>query len=142
MFGAKIIIFVGLIASLSLASAYTTEQQASIDGVKLAFQMGQATGAHDIPAYNALAPAWNAWVRANFGEDANLLASPLTDLSKPFMIANNTTQTGVVHTIDGSGKYGPHYTTNDINVLPDAAIAAHHGTEAGRLQGDGYLGGI
>jgi len=56
--------------------------------------------------------------------------------------STNTTNKGIVHSIDGSGKYGPQYTTNDINQLPDSAIAAYHASETGQTMGDGYLGGV
>ncbi len=40
---------------------------------------------------------YNAWVREHFGEDPNLLMQKITsstDLSKPILIANNTTFQG------------------------------------------------
>jgi hypothetical protein len=65
---------------------------------------------------------YNAWVREHFGEDPMLLMQKLdapVDLTKPVLVANNTTQGGIVHAIDGSNKAtGASYTTNDMNLIP------------------------
>jgi hypothetical protein len=142
--------FMVLFVVVSPASAaYTPEQQATLEGTRLSFQLGQAyqqaQQGQNIAGFNALVDQWNAWVAKNFGQDANLLMQKMTgpvDLSKPYMMGVNTTNNGIVHSIDGSGKYGPQYTTNDINLLPDWAIAAYRNSETGRLTGDGYLGGV
>jgi len=83
----------------------------------------------------------------NFGEDANLLMTKMVEnsavnLQKPYVLGVNTSNKGIVHSLDGSTKYGPQYTTNDINLLPDWATAAYRNSETGRLMGDGYLGGV
>lgn len=136
-----LIAFVSLVASLSAASAYTDCQQAMYDGTRLSWQMATAYADQDVPAYNGLVDQWNAWVRANFGEDASMLLSPLTgpvDLSKPYLLANNTTQGGMVHAIDGSNTAGgAKYTTNDMNLLPDPKNISQIKTEGGQ-----WLGGI
>ena len=134
-----------LIAALSIASAYSPCQQTTYDGSRLSWQLGEAYGKGDTTAFNALVPAWNAWVRENFGEDAALLVRPLTspvDLSKPYLMANNTSQDGMVHAIDGSNKAtGPKYTTNDMNLLPDAA--RYNATTRSYAGAEGqWLGGI
>jgi hypothetical protein len=120
-----LILFVSLLAAVSLASAYTPEQQNMIDGTQLSWKMATAYAAKDTATFNALADQWNAWVRANFGEDANLLMQKMTgpvDLQKPYILANNTTGGGMVHAIDGSNKAGgAKYTTNDGNLLPESA---------------------
>jgi hypothetical protein len=74
------------------------------------------------------------------------------DLSKPYLLANNTTQGGIVHSIDGSNKVGgSKYTTNDINLLPNGAIEKYAAQDIyvdpvtgakSRVTGDGYLGGV
>jgi hypothetical protein len=71
------------------------------------------------------------------------------DLSKPYLLANNTTQGGIVHSIDGSNKAGgSKYTTNDINLLPNSAIGTYQTvtdvdpTTGKRITGDGYLSGV
>lgn len=149
-----VIISVALIAAISLASAYTDCQQAAYDGTRLSWKMAVAYTNQDTNTYNALVDEWNAWVRQNFGEDANLLMQKLTgpvDLSKPYILANNTTGGGVVHSIDGSNKAGgSKYTTNDMNLLPASVTqdmyersktAAPGSAEAMAAQGN-YLGGV
>ncbi|HNX40702.1 MAG TPA: hypothetical protein PKK11_08970, partial [Methanothrix sp.] len=118
-----IMILLSLLAAVSLASAYTPEQNATIEGVRLSFQLGQsyekAVQGQDIPAFNALVEQWNAWVVRNFGEDATLLMKSMTvpsSLQKPYIAANNSTG-GIVHEMDSTEKY----TTNDMNQMSDYA---------------------
>jgi len=143
-----IIICVALIAGLSLASAYTAEQQAMIDGSTLSWKMAIAYDQQDIPTFNALADQWNAWVRTYFGEDANLIMHLLTgpvDLSKPVISGNNTTS-GIVHAIDGNRAGNKTYTTNDMNLLPAGSAEKREkmiGTYPdGSSIGGQYLGGV
>jgi hypothetical protein len=76
-----IIVSLILMAGLSLAFAYTPEQQTTLDGMRLSFQLGvayqQARQGQNIAAYNTLVDQYNAWVRQYFGEDANLLMSKM-----------------------------------------------------------------
>jgi hypothetical protein len=142
---AILILLVSLIAALSVASAYTPEQQATYDGVRLSYQIGAAYEKYlqsgDATGYNALVDPWNAWVQANFGQDTNLLMQKQTgpmDLQKPFIMANNTTQGGIVHAIDGTGKAkGARYTTNDMNLLPDPGNMSQI-----KREGGDFLGGV
>jgi len=154
-----------LLFLIGVSSAYTAEQQNVLDGVKLSFQLGvayqKASQGTDIANFNNLVDKYNAWVRTTFGEDASLLMQKMTtttpaDLTKPYLAFNNTTGNGIVHAIDGSGKYGPSYTTNDINTMPTSAIGAYHAQDSpyeadgktlkkdtsGTGMGDGYLGGV
>ena len=140
-----------LLFMIGVSSAYTAEQQNVLDGVKLSFQMGvayqKASQGTDIANFNNLVDQYNAWVRTTFGEDASLLMQKMTatapvDLTKPYLASNNSTGNGIVHAIDGSGKYGPSYTTNDINTMSNAAIAKYQASETGKIYGDGYLGGV
>jgi hypothetical protein len=70
------------------------------------------------------------------------------DLSKPYLLANNSTKGGIVHAIDGSfNGSGSKYTTNDINLLPAGAIEKYQTVTdvdkyGNRITGDGYLGGV
>jgi hypothetical protein len=142
-----IIILVSLLAAISLAGAYAPEQQATVDGVRLSFQLGQAydkaVQGQDVPAFNALVDQWNAWVIKNLGNDTTLLVAKMTvpvNLQKPFIAAgNNTTSKGITHEINGDGA---KYTTNDVNLMPDAAIAKYATTEQGKSQGADFLGGV
>jgi len=151
MYGIKLFFFAALIATLSLASAaYTPEQNALKNAMQIGWEMRGAYDiareGQDITGFNALVDKYNAWVRANFGEDANMLMQKMAggpvDLSKPYLVGNNTTNNGIVHAIDASGKYGPTFTTNDVNLMPDWAIAKYANSEQGRTYGEGYLGGI
>lgn len=139
------IILVSLLAAVSLGAAYTPEQQTTIDGVKLAFSLGQAyqkalTG-QNVTEFNALVDQWNIWVVNNFGNDTTLLMAKMiepTTLQKPYVAANNTTGKGIAHTIDGVTQY----TTSDANLLPDSAISRYSASEQGKTTGMNYLGGV
>lgn len=140
-----IILLVSLLAAVSLAAAYTPEQQVTVDGVRLSFQLGQAydkaTQGQDVPAFNALVDQWNAWVAKNFGNDTTLLMAKMTapvNLQKPYIGANNTTSNGIAHKIGGEAQY----TTNDVNLMPDAAIAKYAASEQGKTTGADFLGGV
>jgi len=142
-----IIILVSLFAAISLAAAYTPEQQVTVDGVRLSFQLGQAYDkaiqGQDVPAFNALVDQWNAWVVKNFGNDTTLLMAKMTapvNMQKPYIAAgNNTTSKGITHAINGDGE---KYTTNDVNLMSDAAIAKYATSQQGRTQGADFLGGV
>jgi hypothetical protein len=141
-----VIILVSLLAAVSLAAAYTPEQQATVDGVRLSFQLGQAydkaAQGQDVPAFNALVDQWNAWVVKNFGNDTALLMAEMTtpvNMQKPYIASeNNTTSNGIVHKIGGEAQY----TTNDVNLMSDAAIAKYATSQQGRTQGADFLGGV
>ena len=136
---------VALIA-FSTAQGYDATQQAMINGTTLSWKMATAYAAQDIPTFNALAEQWNAWVRQQFGEDPNLLMQKMTgpvDLTKPYILANNTSS-GIVHKIDGMDEMnGSRYTTNDVNMLPKgvdpAALKAVNPWQQGGAE---YLGGV
>ena len=140
-----IIILVSLFAAISLAAAYTPEQQVTVDGVRLSFQLGQAYDkaiqGQDIPAFNVLVDQWNAWVVKNFGNDTALLMAKITapiDLQKPYVAANNTTSKGIAHQIDSEAQYA----TNDANLLSDVAISKYAASEQGKAIGSDFLGGV
>lgn len=76
----NIIIFSTIILiGLPLAFAYSPEQQTTLEGMRLSFQLGlayqQARAGQNVDAYNNLVDQYNVWVRQHFGEDANLLMS-------------------------------------------------------------------
>jgi len=138
---------IALLLLVGIASAYTPEQQNILDGVKISFQMGaayqQAKQGIDISNFNSLVDQYNAWIGKTFGDDASLLMQKMTtttpaDLTKPYLASNNTSSSGIVHTIDGSGKYGPSYKTNDMNLLP----ATVTNSTTFRKDGGQWLGGI
>ena len=137
------------LAGLAVAAEYTDWQNGAIDGFKKGFEMGQAyqlaLDGKNIDDFNAKVDEYNAWVRANFGEDPNLLMQKMTapiDLSKPVLITNTTASSkGIVHEIDGSSG-NKTFSTNDVNLLSDAAIDQYRRSEEGKASGAEYLGGI
>lgn len=141
-----ILIIMGLLAVASVAAAYTPEQQAMVDGVRLSFQLGQsferASSGGDISGFNSLVDQWNAWVLENLGNDTDLLMVKMTlpvDQQKPYSAAlNNTTSKGIAHEMDGRSQY----TSNDINTMPDAAISRYASSDAGQTSGAEFLGGV
>ena len=139
-----IMTLLSLLAALSLAAAYTPEQNVTIEGVRLSFQLGQAfekaSQGQDVPAFNSLVEQWNAWVVRNFGNDTSLLMERMAvpvNLQKPYIASNNSTG-GIVHEMDSTEKY----TTNDVNLMSDYAIAKYNSSEQGSTQGADFLGGI
>ena len=152
-----IAIFLCLVG-LSMAVGYTDWQQGAAEGLKMGFKMGQAyqeaLSGINVSGFNAQVDGYNAWVREHFGEDPMMLMQKLNapvDLSKPVLIANNTTQGGIVHAIDGTGKAkGASYTTNDMNLLPnsvtekmykDSQTISPDSPNYAKTQGD-FLGGV
>ena len=134
-----IIILVSLLAAVSLAAAYTPEQQNMIDGTQLSWKMATAYATNDVSTFNSLADQWNAWVYKNFGQDANLLMQMMNaplDLTKPTIIRNNTTS-DMVHAIDGNRWSNRTIKTNDANLLTQAELEANRRNNPG--QGEGYL---
>lgn len=131
----KYIAIILCLVALAAAVEYNDWQQGAAQGLIYGFKMGQAyqnaLNGINISGFNAEVDIYNAWVRANFGEDPYLMMSKMStttggiDLTKPVLIANNTTGGGMVHAIDGSGVGGPSYTTNDLNLLPESAISAY-----------------
>jgi len=144
-----IVIFLCLV-SLAMAAGYTDWQQGASEGLKMGFKMGQAyeqaQNGINVAGYNALVDEYNAWIREHFGEEPNMLMpkqNAPVDLSKPVLVANNTTSKGIVHQIDGMNKADEaNYRTNDMNLLPESArIAAAKETDPSK-QGGEYLGGV
>jgi len=62
------------------------------------------------------------------------------NLQKPYIATgNNTTSKGITHEINGEGA---KYTTNDVNLMSDAAIAKYATSTQGKTQGADFLGGV
>jgi len=84
-----------LLLATPCIAAYTPEQQTTLDGLRLSFQLGianeKASQGQNVAEFNTLVDQYNTWVRQNFGEDANLLMSkmngaavtPLSSLAYP-----------------------------------------------------------
>jgi hypothetical protein len=81
----KCIIIISLILLAGLASAYTPEQQTTLDGMNLSFKLGiayeKASQGQEVTEFNNLVDEYNAWVRQHFGEDAKLLMSKINEIS-------------------------------------------------------------
>ncbi len=79
----KSIIVISLFLLAGLTSAYTPEQQITLDGMNLSFRLGvaydKASQGQNVTEYNALVDEYNAWIRQHFGEDASLLMSKLNE---------------------------------------------------------------
>ena len=141
-----ILILLSLLVAVSLAAAYSAEQQNIIDGTKLSFKLGQAyekaSAGGDVAAFNALVDQWNAWVVSTFGNDATLIMEKMKgpiDLQKPYYSpGNNTTNSLREHKMDSRSEY----TTNDVNLMSDAAIAKYANSPQGKTEGADFLGGV
>lgn len=138
-----------LLAAISLVSAQSPDP--AFEGYRLSFQLGQeyqkiAIQGGTVDAYNALVGKWNIFVRTNYGENSGLLMQPMgaenANMQRPWLYSNNTTSKGIVHAIDGSGKNGASWTTNDINAMPENARLQYANTTAGKTYGSDYLGGV
>lgn len=72
---------ISLILLAGFASAYTPEQQTTLDGINLSFQLGidyeKAIRGQDVADYNTLVDEYNAWIRMYFGEMTSLLKSKI-----------------------------------------------------------------
>src|SRR5512138_1207128 len=79
----KGIIVISLLLLAGLASAYTPEQQTTLDGMNLSFRLGmaydKAIQGQNVTEFNALVDEYNAWIRQHFGDDPNLLMSKLNE---------------------------------------------------------------
>ncbi|MDD1726663.1 MAG: hypothetical protein LUQ08_02450, partial [Methanothrix sp.] len=62
------------------------------------------------------------------------------DLTRPVLIANNTTSGGIPHKIDGMSEMnGPSYTTNDESLLPKSLDLTKAKNVDSTLSGSQYL---
>ena len=79
----KEITIIALILLAGLASAYTPQQQTTLDGMNLSYQLGttyeKALQGQNVAEYNALVDEYNAWIRLHFGENTSLLKSKLNE---------------------------------------------------------------
>jgi hypothetical protein len=79
----KGIIIIVLVFLAGVVSAYTPEQQTTLDGMNLGFQLGiaheKASHGQNITEFNALVDTYNAWIRQHFGADVNLFMPKITD---------------------------------------------------------------
>ena len=144
----KYIVIILCLISLAAAAEYNDWQRGAADGLMYGFKMGQAyqnaLNGINVTGFNAEVDRYNDWIRQNFGEDPNLMMSKMPtggiDLTKPVLIANNTTAGGIPHKIDGMSEInGPSYTTNDVNLLPKNVDLRNAKNADPTLSGSQYL---
>lgn len=144
----KYIVIILCLISLAAAAEYNDWQRGAADGLMYGFKMGQAyqnaLNGVNVTGFNAEVDRYNDWIRQNFGEDPYLMMSKMPtggiDLSKPVLIANNTTAGGIPHKIDGMSEInGPSYTTNDVNLLPKNVDLRNAKNADPTLSGSQYL---
>jgi hypothetical protein len=164
----KYIVIILCLISLAAAAEYNDWQRGAADGLMYGFKMGQAyqnaLNGINITGFNAEVDRYNDWIRQNFGEDPYLMMSKMPtgpvsgspaegpypmmskmhtggiDLTKPVVIANNTTAGGIPHKIDGMSEMsGPSYTTNDENLLPKNVDLRNAKNADPTLSGSQYL---
>jgi hypothetical protein len=89
----KGILVILVILLAGLASAYTPEQQTTLDGMNLSIQYGiaydKAIQGQNVPEFNALVDEYNAWIRQHFGEDAGLLKSKMNETPITPIVSGN-----------------------------------------------------
>ena len=144
----KYIVIILCLISLAAAAEYNDWQRGAADGLMYGFKMGQAyqnaLNGVNVTGFNAEVDRYNDWIRQNFGEDPTLMMSKMPtggiDLTKPVLIANNTTAGGIPHKIDGMSEInGPSYTTNDVNLLPKNVDLRNAKNADPTLSGSQYL---
>ena len=78
----KVLTIASLILLAGLASAYTPEQQTTLDGMNLSFDLGtayeQALLGGVVDEYNVLVDEYNAWIQKTFGGNSGLEKSKFT----------------------------------------------------------------
>ena len=92
----KGIIIIVLILLAGLVSACTPEQQTTIDGMNLSYQLcityEKASLGQNVTEFNTLVDTYNAWIREHFGEDVNLLMQKMNDTA-PLEVSPETNTT-------------------------------------------------
>jgi hypothetical protein len=128
----SIVLFVLLLAAPCVA-AYTNEQQTTLDGMRLSFQLGmayeKASKGQNVAEFNTLVDQYNTWVRQNFGEDANLLVSkmnvaavtPLSSLAYP----KNLTGVGQKSPFNSSSELSKFGKGQVYDQIPNTEQAQH-----------------
>ena len=114
------VIFVILVVELSLASAYTAEQQTIIDSMNLSFRLGRAYQMaqqnQNVAVFNSMVDQYNAWIRQHFGDDPYLLMSKI---SAPSYLETSQTLRGVklsrpFNASSELGKFGKQQVFSEI----------------------------
>lgn len=130
----KGIIVTTLILLAGLASAYTPEQQTTLNSMDLGFKLGmayeKASQGQNVTEYNNLVDEYNAWVRQQFGEDASLLKSKMNMNGTEIIVTPTDSDTAYLEsTFNGSSdlaKFGKptHYVATGESTLESQAMAS------------------
>ncbi len=105
-------ISLAFLAGLSLASAFTPEQNTTLEGMGLAFQLGmayqEAKEGQNVTGFNALVDQYNAWMMIHFGNETTLLMQKMdnasANLESPYAIGKQVTEDTMVYASDASGN--------------------------------------
>ena len=102
----KVLAIASLILLTGLASAYTPEQQTTLDGMNLSFELGtayeQALLGGTVSEYNALVDVYNAWIQKTFGNNTGLEKSKLGSAA----LSGTQEMTAPFKTSSELGKFG------------------------------------
>ena len=102
----KVLTIASLILLAGLASAYTPEQQTTLDGMNLSFDLGtayeQALLGGTVSEYNVLVDEYNAWIQKTFGENTGLEKSKLGSAA----LSGTQEMTAPFNTSSELGKFG------------------------------------
>jgi len=121
-----IFIMIVLVLLAGLASAYTPEQQTTIDGMNLSFQLGmayeKASQGQNVVEFNTLVNIYNEWIRQHFGEDANLFMSKINETT-PLAVSpetNDSTSLAVSPETNDTTSLAVSPEINDATPLEDS----------------------
>jgi len=102
----KVLTIASLILLAGLASAYTPEQQTTLDGMNLSFELGtayeQALLGGTVSEYDALVDVYNAWIQKTFGNNTGLEKSKLGSAA----LSGTQEMTAPFNTSSELGKFG------------------------------------
>ena len=102
----KVLTIASLILLAGFASAYTPEQQTTLDGMNLSFDLGtayeQALLGGTVSEYNALVDVYNAWIQKTFGNNTGLEKSKLGSAA----LSGTQEMTAPFNTSSELGKFG------------------------------------
>jgi hypothetical protein len=133
----KSVTVISLILLAGLASAYTPEQQTTLDGMNLSFKIGvayeQAIQGQNITEFNALVDEYNTWIRQHIGEDASLFKLKMNEtativpnvvsptdsgtaylVENPFNASSDLSKFGKKEVYVATGKSGPEMQTEEV----------------------------
>ncbi len=129
----KSAIVISLILLAGLASAYTPEQQTTLDGMNLSFKIGvayeQAIQGQNISEFNALVDEYNAWIRQHIGEDARLLKLKINEIapSEPIVVTPSDSGTAYL-------EENPFNASSDLSKFGKKEVYVATGTSTLEMQ--------